>query len=281
MSRRFGFAQPIIIIALIALIVGEQTWFDRARTNHLRNVRVPYNELIEPDLPSASSLEHFSSGLNTVLADVLWLVTIQYYGGGDPYGMYRQLPNLVESIITLDKRFLYPYTFAGIVLPNEGFSDQALQILKQGEKALPNEWTLPYYEATIYYINKKDNKLAAESYQRASQKPGAPDNTKFLSAIEFSKADDLNTAIAIFTNLAKTSSNSYFKQRSQLYVDHYTLLRDLNTAIQAFHKNENRYPNSLQELVTKNYITEVPADPLNRVLDYNNQTGSLTADVTK
>jgi len=152
----------MIIVALWVSVWGVQRQYDQVRLQHIRTIQISVNEFIEPSLPSPIVLEKAAFGFRTVIADLLWLTTIQYYGGGDPYGKYRQLPKLVESITRLDPRFTYPYSFAGLVLPNEGFPDEALSILRTGEKSLPDSWELPYNEATIYYIDKKDSAAAAQ-----------------------------------------------------------------------------------------------------------------------
>ncbi len=274
---------PSLVITpiLIAGLCLTQFHYDTRRLAHLKSITTPYNELIEPTVPDVRALRIISLGHYAVMADLLWLITIQYYGGGDPYGRYRTLPKLVRSINTLDSRFKYPYEFAGLVLPNEGFPDEALSILKDGEKSLPNEWLLPYYEGTIYYVNKKDYVSAAESYKQAATKPGAPDKTEFLSAVQFDRSENYQTALAIFQKLAEGSENSYFKERAKAFVEHYTLLTELQKVIDLFSEREGRHPHTLNELIDKHYVNEMPADPLGRELHYDQESAKVTADVTK
>ncbi|MFA6082562.1 MAG: hypothetical protein WC773_04095 [Patescibacteria group bacterium] len=271
----------LTVPALLALVVLTQLNFDRVRASQWRKSTVTYNQIIEPIVPNKDMLKISALGNNNFMADLLWLNTIQYYGGGDPYGKYQALPKLMSSILSLDNKFSYPYQFSGIVLSGEGFSDQALQILKDGEVALPNNWEIPYYEGTIYYINKKDYAQSAAAYKRASEKPGAPSKTKFLSAVEFDRSNDYQTALAIFEGLAESSDTQYFKDRAKLFVDHYTILQGLTNMIKDYKNKFGHYPKDLNELVQKHYLTEIPKDPLNRDILYDSNTGAVTSPVGK
>jgi len=216
-----------------------------------------------------------------VVADGLWLSSIQYYGGGDPQGKYRQLANLMDDILAIDPKFSYPYSFAGLILPQEGFSDDALRILANGQKVLPDSWSIPYDIATIYFINKKDARKAAEYYQLASTKPGAPAKTKYYSAVQFDTANDYQTAYNIFKDVAENSDNEYFKGKAQLFMAHYQLLSDLEKIVQIFKQRQRRMPLTLDVLVIKKYVENIPEDPLNRKILYDNTTGKVTTEFKK
>ncbi len=273
----------LIMFGLFAMVYGVQRLYDQSRATQIVTLvkSITYNQFIEPTVPSVALLQHATFGFNTAIADFLWLQTIQYYGGGDPNGTYRKLPDLINAIITVDPKFNYPYSFAGIVMPNEGFADQALTILQQGEHNLPDSWEIPYDEGTIYYINKKDYGAAASAYTRASQKPGAPAVAKFLSAVQYDRSHDRDTAKHIFQSLADQSTNDYFKSRAQNFVDHYQLLDDLQGVVSAFRARQGRFPASLDELVQKHYVQSIPADPINRVLTYNPVDGTVDAVLQK
>ncbi len=271
----------IIILTMLGLIYDIQITYDHTRFQTLRSLNVPINELIEPAIPDSKTVSQASFGLQNTIADVLWLEVIQYYGGGDPKGKYRQLPRLIKTISALDPRFTYPYSFAGLVLPNEGYTDEALTILKGAEKTLPNDWEIPYSIATIYFINKKDSAEAAKYYQIASTKPGAPANAEFLSAVQRDRLNDRPTAQKIFQNLADSSSNEYFKNKAKAFIAHYQLLDDLDGLIKIFKEKEGRFPKSLDELVQKRYASEIPEDPINRKIDYDAKTGLVSDNTFK
>ncbi len=266
----------IIVLTLIGLIYDLQITYDHTRLQTLTALDVPINELIEPAIPNSQTVDKASFGLQNTIADVLWLQVIQYYGGGDPKGKYRQLPRLIKTISALDPRFTYPYSFAGLVLPNEGYTDEAIAILKEAEKTLPNEWEIPYNIGTIYFINKKDSVSAAKYYEIAAGRPNAPANTEFLSAVQHDRSKDRQTAQKIFQKLADSSENEYFKNRAQAFIEHYQLLDALEGLVKIFHAKEGRLPKSLDELVQKRYVSEIPADPVNRKIEYDPSTGLIT-----
>jgi len=270
-----------IIATLFAGIYFIQYGYDQIRIKHVAAANIPINEQIEPTVPAKDALSKMTMGFNTVVADALWLQSIQYYGGGDPQGKYRQLPKLMEGILTIDPRFTYPYSFAGLVLPQEGYADDALKILAGGEKVMPESWSIYYDEGTIYAIYKKDSVSAAKYYQIAASKPGAPAKTKYYSAVQFDISHDYQTAISIFQDVADNSDNEYFKQRAKLFVAHYQLLDDIETLNTRFYKDQHRYPTNLDELVAKHYADQIPEDPLGRKIIYDSNTGKVSTEFKK
>lgn len=270
------------LIGLLCLVVGTQMLYDQTRIKHLKSdLKITYNESIEPHVPNPDILPYISFGQNTILADSLWLTSIQYYGSGDPYGKYRELARLMKSITVLDSKFSYPYEFSATVLPYEGFTDETIAILQHGEEALPNMWEIPYNIGSVYYINKKDSATAATYYLKASAIPGAPPTSDFLAAAQYERVDDDESAFQLYSKLAESSTNTYIKDRAEEHVVHYFLLKKLNEATIAFKARENRFPKDLQELANKHYIPEVPTDPLARPILYDASTGQVTSPITK
>jgi hypothetical protein len=49
----------------------------------------------------------------------------------------------------------------------------------------------------------------------------------------------------------------------------------LNQAIQMFHASEGRFPQSLNELVSQQYLPQLPVPPAGMKFDYNPNTGEL------
>ncbi len=273
--------QILVLPTLFVVIYYSQYQFDHERLLQLQNLKISENQLIAPDIINPNLLPKISFGMNNFLADLMWLETIQYFGGGNPNEKYNELPQMIKAILALDPKFSYPYTFAGLILPSEGFADQALSILSNGEKSLPKDWSLPYYEGTIQFIYKKNHLASAEDYQKASKLPGAPAMNLFLSAVQYDQNNNYQTAETIFSNIAKESSSTYFRQRAKLFIKHYELLSSLNNLTKNFYKKFDRYPTDLNELVQKKYLNSLPQDPLNRQLEYNAKTGAVTSPLSK
>src|SRR6185503_16033954 len=47
-----------------------------------------------------------------------------------------------------------------------------------------------------------------------------------------------------------------------------TDLKEMREAIDAYHADKNKWPPSLEALVTEKYIREVPADPITKAVDW-------------
>ena len=68
-------------------------------------------------IPKGQYLEKLVLGYQQIAADFLWFKTISYFGQhvlADR--QYPWLGNLLESIITLDFLWTFPYHFAGIIM---------------------------------------------------------------------------------------------------------------------------------------------------------------------
>ncbi len=75
-----------------------------------------------------------------------------------------------------------------------------------------------------------------------------------------------------------TSPTGYIKNLSNAKNNAQTTaaITTLNKAIQQFGAMEGELPKSLNELVSKNYISSIPAPPPNMRIEYNSQTGTVT-----
>lgn len=268
--------QTIISLLLVVAVVVSQFVYDQ-RAN-ASNVRLPvtYNEFIEPQPLSGSVARFVSFGATEFMADLYWLELIQYYGGGDPYGKYRKLPELFNVVTDLSPKFEFAYELGLITLPAEGFSDQAILLGKKGEQNLPENWQIPYNLGLVYHIYKKDYISGAQQFNLAASLPGTPANAKYFAAIYYSNANQRDISYQLFKTLSENSDNDFIKERSLKYVQHLDILFSLQDAVKTFQGKYGRNPESLQELVDKKIINEIPVSPLGISFGYDPQTAQIT-----
>ncbi|HUD20580.1 MAG TPA: hypothetical protein VMQ44_00735 [Candidatus Saccharimonadales bacterium] len=238
-------------------------------------INTTYNIYIEPQPLGGSVAKNMSFGMNEALADWYWLQMIQYYGGGDPNGQYRKLPEMFNTITDLSPKFLEAYQTGLIILPGEGYADQAISLGNKGMQNLPDSWEMPYYTGLVYHIYKKDYNAAAHLFDLAASKPGAPANTKYFAAIYYNSSDQRQIAYQIFQTVYSTTTDSFIKDRAGKYLTHLQIIFFLQDATKTFHDRFGRYPSTLNELVTKNVIIGIPDDPINIPLSINSQTGEI------
>lgn len=268
----------LLIITILDGLILSQLFYDGWKTSFAKKPNVSENILIEPHPLPANVLKKASLGLNNFIADILWIQTIQYYGGGDPQGKYRKLPEILDTLTSVDPKFAYPYSFGLLILPGEGFVKEAVALGEKGMKS-PNvkgDWEIPYYLGLTEHFYAKDHIKAAKYLQIAADRPGAPDITKLMAGIYYQKANDKTTAYNLYVVVYKTTKNKYVKERAKAYLDHMQLIFAMEKLANDYKGRYGIFPATLQDLVTRGYLSEIPADPLERGFVINPQTGVIT-----
>lgn len=128
-------------------------------------------------LPSPQTVRLLSLGFDRVVADLYWLLFIQYYGDPKAADKHRYLlaPAYLDLIIKLDPHFIQPYWFASFILGQElKLVKESEELLDYGIKENPNSWTLPYIAGFNQYLYRDNEKRAAAYYRLGAACPEAP-----------------------------------------------------------------------------------------------------------
>lgn len=185
---------------------------------------MPYRSA-EPEsllyLPSGKYLKPLALGYDQVLADVLWIKTISYFGGhfmSDK--QYPWLAHILNLIIDLDPRFDFPYYFGGVVLSLEASQvEEANRILERGVEAYPNRWEFPYYIGFNYYYHRKDVAAALPYLEKASSLPKAPDFLKNLVARLYEKSGKEEEALRFYEEVYRNTADEMIRQKIKEKID--------------------------------------------------------------
>lgn len=267
---------PLLLVLAMGLSYFSQLRYDTWRFFNTPTVRDSYNNFIEPEPLSGTVAKAASFGATNFLSDVYWLELIQYYGGGDPYGQYRQLPVLYSTITDLSPQFLPAYQNGLLVLPGEKFTAEALALGEKGQQNIPSAWEIPYYEGLVYHINSKDYLNAAKQFQIAAAKPGAPAITKYFAGLYYNQANERQTAYVIFQTVVATTTDPFVKDRAQKQISHLDGLFALQDAVASFQQKFHRWPKSLDELVSQKVLPNLPTSPLGLRYIYDAATGTVS-----
>lgn len=236
---------------ILLVLFGGFLW--GSHQTHLNLVeKVPLdNEVFDVGyFPPSEVFQAISLGHDTLMADLIWLQVIQYYGEtaeskrGSPY-LYR----FFDAITTLDPDFIHAYVFASFVMADENKTQkaQAKALLKKGMALNPDDWNIPYQLGFMNYLYYKDYEEAAENFEVASRKPDAPtDYLQRLAANLLTKADpkkNCQTAKNLWGNAIKTAINKDTKLRSERHYIELSMLcdlLDLREKIQVFQSRQNQ-----------------------------------------
>ncbi|MGI6455653.1 MAG: hypothetical protein ACOX5R_08515 [bacterium] len=160
-----------ISLALFVLFVVAVIWAQGKIIDERRVYRVEEKILMLSDRPEVTKA--LSLGFRGALADLLWIRSIQYFGGNfsslHQPEKRRGLENLFNTMFELDPHFIEAFQFAGFVT-NESIKDPDLAIsyLLRGADHNPESWKLPFDAGFTAFYQLEDYEAAKQLFIRAS-----------------------------------------------------------------------------------------------------------------
>jgi hypothetical protein len=239
-------AVPVLFLAIASL----QTRID-AQT---RTIAQQKEELL---LRSGPLLKKLSLGYDSLLADIYWTRSVQYYGTriGSPGEKFELLWPLLDITTTLDPKLMIAYRFGAIFLSEPiptgaDRPDLAVELVKRGVAAIPDDWRMESDLGFLYYWHLKDYAQASATYLDASKKPDAPLWLKIIAAQVAAKGDSFSTSRAIWTELFDTAQNPAVKKNA---------FQHLQSG--DYRKRYGRYPETVKELYQSGLLSGIARDP--------------------
>lgn len=221
-----------------------------------------------------------SLGFNGLAADWYWMRSLQYAGKklfdskgdvslDDLSGLnMKLLAPLLDTSTTLDPEFIQPYAYAAAVLPAIDVQ-QAIRLTQKGIDANPNVWQLYHHLGYIYW-RQGQYEIAAETYGRGAQIPGAPVWMEAMKAKLISEGGSRSTAREIYTRMFEQAGEEHVKEMAQKQLmrleslDQQDGLRKLFTA---FKTRYGKCPDSWRELNQIFRSLRIPMDESGAPLD--------------
>jgi tetratricopeptide (TPR) repeat protein len=144
-------------------------------------------------LPSGRFIEQAALGYHDLAADLLWFRMVQYYGG------YR----MGENDLALFKHLF----------------EVGIAFLENGIRNNPNDWWLPFELGFLEYVYARDYDRAVANFERAAKLPGAGPQAERFAAFAAARAGHIETSIAMWEELARTSDNRYIRELAGRYIE--------------------------------------------------------------
>jgi tetratricopeptide (TPR) repeat protein len=256
----------ITAILLVAVALGA-LGYAQMRMDSIRSV----NEGDEARyLPNEKLLSHFTLGLSSVIADALWLKSIQYVAKHYRSDQdYEWLKHIFSMIFRLDPYFEGAYRYAGIFLPAlQGDYDSALGFLEQGMRNCPFSWRIPYETAMIWLVNLKNRpnseEMAARYLALAVATGKAPEFVGEV-AVSLQAKHDLEDIEQKMWEEAARDGDKFMKElaaQKLLLVDIRRACKRMDELVVRLSNQQGRAVADLAELVTAGLLPEIPTDPL-------------------
>ncbi len=159
-------------------------------------------------LPRGPYLRALALGHEELLADLLYIWSIQYYSTYDVAARHRYLEAVFGGAITeLDPRYGEAYLVGSMIMSVEARRpDLARRLLDKGLAALPDDWEIGYWAGWEAY-SAKDYAAARDYWVRAARAPGAPAYLERLAARVLERAGDRRAAFAEYVRLLETATD--------------------------------------------------------------------------
>ncbi len=258
--RRFGslpFVPVLVLAALAICMLG-------ARLNHYRYSGDVIEELTY--FPSGRLLHLADLGYDALVADLMWLKGVQYYGEHRKTDREYPLAEHVFSTITsLDPGFIGAYRFGAFVLAEDvGTPAGAVDLLRKGMRNNPERWEIPFDLGFLYFVVLDDNPKAAHYFRLASGFPNSPDITKRFTAFAYRKSGRVDLARALWEEIYRSSQNKMMRESAAFALKRIDLddaSELLGGLVGRFQDLTGRSPYNLEEIVRAGLMGEIPRDP--------------------
>lgn len=216
--------------------------------------------------PSGRLLKVADLGFTSLVADIMWLRGIQYYGehrAGDR--RYPLAEHIFSSITDLDPEFIGAYRFGAIVLSEDaGTPAGAIDLLRKGLGPNPDHWELPFDLGFTYFIVLNDYARAAHYFRFASSMEGSPEIARRFTAFAYRKAGKADLAEALWDEIYRSSENEAVRETALYSIKKIELdktVQALSEALYRFRSVRGAEPSSLHALVAAGFAGGIPADP--------------------
>jgi len=260
------------LIASCFLFMGVKTI-----TDNIPRAKIPGASIIY--IPSGKMLKYATFGYGSLMADLVYLWAIQYYGNYDIPERYEHLEHIFSIIAELDPRYLDPYELGALIAVYEAKDPYlALRVLDMGLEKNPDQWIFPYQAGHYAQMMLKDYDLAREYYKKTMEIKGAPDIAKRLYADAALKGKDFDTAWKSWLEVYRTAEEERIKKIASNHLYQVKSERDIhmmNEAVRTFRERFGRYPRSLNQLVDVGLLTSLPKDLDGNDYLYNPETGEI------
>jgi hypothetical protein len=162
----------------------------------------------------------------------------------------------------LDPYFVDPYVFANANMTWEGgMIRETNALLEKGTQYRDWDWMLPFFAGFNSFFFLHDNTKAAEYLMTASRRPGPSEQLVSFAARLAYKDKKTENAILFLEAIEKKTEDERLKKEYETRVRALQARLLLERAVSAYKEKFNRSPVSLQRMIEKGIMKEIPRDP--------------------
>ncbi|MCP4218926.1 MAG: hypothetical protein GY765_30110 [bacterium] len=267
----------ILLIIILLLLSGLLQYRYDSRIDYVADKNVFVT------LPPGKSLRVLSFGYHHLVADMLFLWSIQFYSTYNLSNRYDYLEQVFNTITDLTPNYREVYLVGSWIMALElGDIEMGIRLLQKGSASMPNEWIFDYECGFYAYKNLKDYQRAAEYYKEAASRPTAPAMIRRREAHMIYLKDNLTEAYKMWLEIYKTADTRMAKDSAfnHLYqIKSEWDSQKLKTKLEEFKTKYGRYPDSLDALVKAGILKDesVLKDFMGTPYKYQPRSGEITS----
>ncbi len=233
-------------------------------------------------LPDAEYLKIASLGYRELIADLIWIQSIQVMGEkkvSEASG--RWLYRALDIITTLDPKFVRAYEAGGLALTTlVVLPEESNQLMMKGMRHNPTEWKLPFLIGINYYYEMYDDAKAADYMSQASRLPGAPSSLATLAANLYVSGHSPQQAVNLLSDLYEKATDESARKLLEIRLKIILTERDLyllEQAIGLYRKQHGQYPPRLETLVEGGLLPALPLEASGGRYLYDLKSGAVSS----
>jgi len=255
-------------LAGVPLLFAAITWLQMGIDSQKTSAALAKEELM---LRSGAAVRNLSLGYDSLLADIYWTRGVQYYGErvGSPGANFDLLWPLLDITTTLDPKLIVAYRFGAIFLSEPGLGgagrpDLAIDLVKRGIAANPDDWRLGTDLGFLYYWRMKDYPDSAAAYLATSKNPQAPVWVGLMAGRVAEKGDSLETSQMIWSELYESTKDPSIRKMAAEQLQGLKAQEDeaqLDNLAEQYRKHFGHYPASSSAMRDAGVLGGIPLDP--------------------
>ncbi len=175
---------------------------------------------------------------------------------------WKWLYNVLDASAVLDPYFRDPYYFANANLAWEGgLINETNALLERGTRFRSWDHLLPFFMGFNYFYFLQDYEKASDALMTASERPDASPLYASLAAKLAYKTKRTETAISFLELMVKKTNDELMRAEYQNRLQVLQGVVSLEQGVQEYRARYGRTPRTVQALLQKGIIRELPPDP--------------------
>lgn len=223
-------------------------------------------------LPNDRLLTHFTVGLSSVIADLLWVRTIDYASREfhNPNRKFTWLADLINLVVRLDPYFEGAYANGGMLLAGIGADDDALDVLHRGLIENPYSSAISFELIQVYFLNRWEREetpaLIGHYLRIAAELAESEEHSRYYYQLAHDIAQNhglLDHAMRMWEDVIENADDALTRKLAEerlLGLIIQENVKSLAKALEYYAERTGIQAKRLDQIVESGVLTELPGD---------------------